>query len=161
MSNYTAEAATYSGKVASLQAAIAQVKGNLDSAKSKLSGMEDSVLKSNVVSGIESIKSKLDSIISEAQSNASKVSVKARELDEENRRKAALNTTPNLNGSNASTTGNDVPSADKTIDNRLNGEGTAKPQAQKAIDNHLGEAPPTKPTTPTISGNNGGLTRYV
>lgn len=86
MSNYSAQAASYATKVTSFKALINQSISNLESIESGLSNISDSALKSNVIGKISSVRGKLDSLISDASATASKISSKAYELDEEERR---------------------------------------------------------------------------
>ena len=87
MSNYSGEAAAYSAKVSALRASVSEVTSSLSAQAAKLGDIPESTLKSNVNSSINAIKTQLESIVSAAQANASAVSAKARELDEENRKK--------------------------------------------------------------------------
>lgn len=91
MSNYSAQAASYATKVTSFKALINQSISNLESIESGLSNISDSALKSNVIGKISSVRGKLDSLISDASATASKISSKAYELDEEERRLNSLN----------------------------------------------------------------------
>ena len=166
MSNYTAEAATYSGKVASFQAIVAQINSNLDSAKNKLSGTADSALKSNVCDSIANIKSQLESIVSEASANASKLAAEARRLDEENNKSLGLNTVSHTQTNILGVTEQES-GTENELDVHLGDEENNKPKSQKAIDIHLGESPTNSVVTGSpLNTNNskngtGGLPRYV
>ena len=91
MSNYSAQAATYATKVTAFKAAINQTISELSNIESRLSDISDSALKSNIISQISSVQAKLDSLISEASATSSKLTSKAYELDEEERRLNSLN----------------------------------------------------------------------
>lgn len=145
MSNYVGEASTYSGKVSSFQATVSQVNSNLTSAANKLNGTADSTLKSNVISSINSIKSQLESIVGEAQANASKLITKARELDAENNKPSASIA---IDRNVSTQTGNST-------------EGNNTQRAEKAIDNHLGSTSPNTTGTTLPKQTAKGLPKYV
>lgn len=166
MSNYTAEAAAYSGKIASFKSTASQIIGELDGVKSKLSSTEDSTLKSNVITKINLLKAQIDSLVGEAESNATKLAAEARRLDEENNKSLGLNTVShtqtNIPGVNEQESG-----TENELDVHLGDEEDNKPKAQKAIDIHLGESPTNSVVTGSpLNTNNskngtGGLPRYV
>ena len=162
MSNYVGEASTYSGKVSSFQATVSQVNSNLTSAANKLNGTADSALKSNVISSINSIKSQLESIVGEAQANASKLMTKARELDAENNKpSASIAIDRNVSTQTGNSTEENGETTKKGLDIKLNGEGNNTQKAEKAIDNHLGSTSPNTTGTTLPKQTAKGLPKYV
>ena len=160
MSNYSGEAASYSAKVSSFQATVSQVTSSLSAQAAKLGDVPESSLKSNVISSINAIKTQLESIVSSAQANASKLATKAAELDAENNKSTVSTTLNRTTATNIGDTEDNEEKLEKGLDVRLDGEKDNTPKVKKTIDSHLGETPGanlnsgTKPQK--LVGLNGG-----
>ena len=112
MGRYSVEASNYASKVSSFKLSINEVSNNIKTIKNKLNGTKESSLKSNVIKKLDSINTMLESTISDATGNVSKISQKASELDALENNKAR--TTNQVNGNE-----NENQNKDKLVDVRV------------------------------------------